>query len=377
MTTRSRPATRTNSGATARNEKPTPSSAIAPLLEAWFRASARDLPWRQSRNGYFALVSELMLQQTQVARVLEKFAPFVARFPSPAALASASEDEVLAAWQGLGYYRRARFLQAAARRIVEVHAGEVPSDLESLAALPGVGRYTAGSIASIVFGVRTPIVDGNVARVLQRVEAKAGASNDPSVSAWTWERARHYAVAAEDISVANEALMEFGGTICTPAAPRCSACPIAHLCQAHVRGRVAQIPAPKIRPPRSTVWMVCVRVTRDDGAVLLEQRPAQGLWASMYQPPTMEISVEQSTGITPARAAKLVAIACKCKKVGELEVITSHRVVRFVVFDAQCRGETRMANKLVTSARLFVCPADLSKFALSNAAKRLLALEPA
>lgn len=333
-----------------------------------------------------------MLQQTQVARVLEKFAPFVARFPSPAALAAASEDEVLAAWQGLGYYRRARLLQAAAVRIVEVHGGVVPSDLESLAALPGVGRYTAGSIASIVFGVRTPIVDGNVSRVLQRVGAKAGASNDAAVSSWTWERARQYALAANDVGVANEALMELGGTICTPAAPRCGDCPIAHLCQAHARGRVAQIPAPKIRSPRSEVVMVCVRVTRDDGAVLLEQRPARGLWASMYQPPTVALTVEPTKditparaaegitparaakGITPARAAKLVAIACKCKKVGELEVITSHRVVRFVVFEAQLRGEFSAANQLTSPSRVFVSQAKLREFALSNAAKRVLAL---
>lgn len=357
-----------------RIKKPEPTSTIAPLLEAWFRACARDLPWRQTRNGYFALVSELMLQQTQVARVLEKFAPFVARFPSPAALAAASEDEVLAAWQGLGYYRRARLLQAAAVRIVEVHGGVVPSDLESLAALPGVGRYTAGAIASIVFGVRTPIVDGNVSRVLQRVGAKAGASNDAAVSSWTWERARQYAFAADDVGVANEALMEFGGTICTPAAPRCGACPIAHLCQAHARGQVAQIPAPKIRSPRSEVVMVCVRVTRDDGAVLLEQRPARGLWASMYQPPTVALTIEPAKGITPARAAKLVAIACKCKKVGELEVITSHRVVRFVVFEAQLRGEFPAAKQLTSPSRVFVSQAKLREFALSNAAKRVLAL---
>ena len=120
--------------------------------------------------------------------------------------------------------------------------------------------------------------------------------------------------------------------------------------------------------------MVCVRVTRDDGAVLLEQRPARGLWASMYQPPTVALTIEPAKGITPARAAKLVAIACKCKKVGELEVITSHRVVRFVVFEAQLRGEFPAANQLTSPSRVFVSQAKLREFALSNAAKRVLAL---
>src|SRR5690606_31034689 len=145
--------------------------AIAAAVETWFTSTARDLPWRRRRTGYTALVSEAMLQQTQVGRVIEKYESFMRRFPTLRALAEADEQSVLATWQGLGYYRRARHLHAAARAIVREHAGRVPCTAEELMHLPGVGRYTAGAIASIVFGERTPLVDGNVQRVLARLVA--------------------------------------------------------------------------------------------------------------------------------------------------------------------------------------------------------------
>jgi A/G-specific adenine glycosylase len=162
---------------------PDPGTLPGPL-EAWFPAAARALPWRERRSGYHALVSEVMLQQTQVARVVEAFRAFVARFPGPAELAAAPEHEVLALWQGLGYYRRARHLHAAARAVCERHGGEVPADAASLRALPGIGRYTAGAISSIAFGRREPIVDGNVLRVLSRAAGRATRVGDPADERW-------------------------------------------------------------------------------------------------------------------------------------------------------------------------------------------------
>ena len=355
---------------------------VPKLLEAWFQTAARDLPWRRTRDGYRALVSELMLQQTQVSRVIEKFEPFIARFPTPAALAEASEDEVLAAWQGLGYYRRARLLHAAAKAVVARHDGEVPSDAEALLALPGVGRYTSGAVASIVFGARAPIVDGNVTRVFQRLEAREGSASDAAVQAWAWERAEAFVAAARAPGVANEALMELGATVCTPATPRCPACPLRAACRAHADARIDEIPAPKTRVARKDLVLVTACVRRADGAVLLEQRPRGGLWGGLWQPPTVESA--DGAELSPHAAAELLqlpsSVALQAR--GEEPFLTTHRAVRFMVFAAVLRGaatglstglSNSLANSLATRGRVWVKPDELANYALSNAAKKVLA----
>ncbi|MDI9403338.1 MAG: A/G-specific adenine glycosylase [Limnohabitans sp.] len=340
------------------------------LLVAWFQAAARDLPWRRARDGYRALVSELMLQQTQVSRVVEKFEPFLARFPTPAALAAATEDEVLAAWQGLGYYRRARLLHAAAKAVVERHAGEVPTDPEALRALPGVGRYTAGAVSSIVFGAREPIVDGNVTRVFQRVEAREGSASDTAVQAWAWERAEAFVAAARAPGVANEALMELGATVCTPATPRCGACPLRAQCAAFAAGRVDEIPAPKKRVARKDLVLVTACVRRTDGAVLLEQRPRGGLWGGLWQPPAVESA--DGADLAPRAVGELLGLPATAAlaAVGEVPFMTTHRAVRFVVFVAKVRGS---GAAFAARGRVWVAADALGEFALSNAAKRVLA----
>ena len=347
-----------------------PFGTVAAPLSAWFEGAARDLPWRRQRSGYHALVSELMLQQTQVSRVLEKFGPFVRQFPTPAALAAASEDEVLAAWQGLGYYRRARLLHAAAKAVVERHGGEVPADPEALRALPGVGRYTAGAIASIVFGAAEPIVDGNVTRVFQRLAAREGSASDRAVGVWAWERAGEFVRSAADPGVANEALMELGATVCTPAAPRCSGCPLRGMCAAHAAGRVDEIPAPKRRAARRELVLVCARVVRGDGAVLLEQRPRDGgLWGGLWQPPTVESADGETLGPPAARA--LLSLDAALEPAGVVPFATTPRAVRFVVFTARVRGK---GVALARGGRRWVTTTELPQFALSNAAKRVLQL---
>jgi A/G-specific adenine glycosylase len=352
------------------------SAALAVPLEAWFAGARRDLPWRRRPSGWHALVSELMLQQTQVARVVERFDAFVARFPTPRALADAPEDAVLALWQGLGYYRRARLLQAAARAIVERHAGEVPADRASLEALPGVGRYTAGAVASIAFGAREAIVDGNVARVLQRVHLREGASTDRAVAAWAWDEAAAFVAGAGRPGVANEALMELGATVCTPAAPRCGACPLASSCRARAEGRTDAIPAPKPRAARRALVLVTARIERaSDGAILLEQRAATGLWARLWQPPTVECADADGGELSPQAAARLLALGGGGATPPLLEpregftFQTTHRDILFVVFAARIRGR---GDGLATDGRRWVAPADLAEFALSNAAKRVV-----
>jgi len=347
--------------------------AAAEAIVAWFPAAARDLPWRRRRSGYHALVSELMLQQTQVSRVVEKFGPFVRRFPTAAALAAASEDEVLTAWQGLGYYRRARFLHAAAKAVVERHGGRVPvDDHAALIALPGVGRYTAGAIASIVAGARAPIVDGNVTRVFQRLAARDGSAGDRAVTDWAWSEAERFVERAADPAAANEGLMELGATVCTPAAPKCGGCPLAGVCRARREGLVDAIPAPKVRAARRELVLVTARLVREsDDAVLLEQRPREGLWGGLWQPPAVESADGREL---PARAAaELLGLPATIalRAAGEVPFQTTHRSVVFVLFDARLKAG-RAASALARGGRQWVTRAAIGEFALSNAAKRVL-----
>jgi len=342
------------------------------LVADWFAGSARNLPWRSARSGYHALVSELMLQQTQVARVLERFGPFVARFPTPAALAAASEDAVLAAWQGLGYYRRARLLHAAAKAVVDRHGGEVPSgDHAALLALPGVGRYTAGAIASIVAGVPAPIVDGNVTRVFQRVAAREGSASDRSVGDWAWREAARFVEGAADPAAANEGLMELGATVCTPARPKCGECPLARVCAARAAGLVEEIPAPKARVARRELVLVTARLARaSDGAVLLEQRPRDGLWGGLWQPPAVECADGREVSVRAAAELLGLPSTVALRAAGEVPFQTTHRAVVFVVLEAQVRGT---GAALARGGRRWVARDELEAFALSNAAKRVLA----
>jgi A/G-specific adenine glycosylase len=314
-----------------------------------------------------------MLQQTQVARVLERFGPFIERFPSASALAVASEDAVLAAWQGLGYYRRARLLHAAAKAVVERHGGEVPAgDHAALLALPGVGRYTAGAIASIVAGAAVPIVDGNVTRVFQRVAAREGSASDREVVDWAWREAERFVERAVDPAAANEGLMELGATVCTPAAPKCGGCPLAGMCRARREGRVDEIPAPKARVARRDLVLVTARVVRGrDQAVLLEQRPRDGLWGGLWQPPAAECA--DGRQLSPRAAGELLMLpeAVGLRPVGEIPFQTTHRAVVFVVFEARVRAA---AAGLARGGRRWVTRDELGEFALSNAAKRVLGL---
>jgi A/G-specific adenine glycosylase len=217
-------------------------AAFRKSLVEWYRANARNLPWRVRPTPYHVWVSEIMLQQTRVEVVREYFTRFIRRFPSLRKLAAANIEDVLQAWSGLGYYRRARMLHAAAREIVQRHRGRFPAVFEDVIALPGIGRYTAGAILSIAFNQPRPIVDGNVQRVFARLTASNGDA---------WPSAEEHVVdgRAEGLPPAelNQALMELGAMICTPRAPRCSACPVRRHCRALKTDAVADHPAPKAR----------------------------------------------------------------------------------------------------------------------------------
>ncbi len=244
----------------------------------WFAAHARDLPWRHNRTPYQVWVSEVMLQQTQVETVRDYFLRFMARFPTVEALAAATQEEVLKVWEGLGYYRRARMLHTAAQEIVAQHGGALPADVEALEALPGIGPYTGGAIASLAFGIPAPAVDGNVRRVLARVLAQAR----PTPSE---QRA---AVAAlipnEQPGAFNEALIELGATLCRPQQPRCLLCPWREFCQARQLGRQEDFPAPRERK-EVPHYAVAAAVTVRDGEVLIARRPAESMLGGLWEFP--------------------------------------------------------------------------------------------
>lgn len=269
-------------------------------LLAWYGRSRRDLPWRvgpASPRGacpdpYHVLVSEAMLQQTQVATVIPYFRRFLQAFPTIADLANADEQDVLRAWQGLGYYSRARNLRTAAQTIVRDHGGRVPSTVEALRSLPGVGAYTAGAVASIAYDCRAPIVDGNVARVLCRVDRIETDPRDKHTLANLWRRAEEI-LPKSRLGDFNSSLMELGAMVCTPRSPRCMTCPVSAHCQAFAAGVQDRIPAPRKskQPPLLHRDVLCVRSRCSDGGEegwLIEQRPSRGRWAGMWQFVTIE-----------------------------------------------------------------------------------------
>lgn len=308
----------------------------------WFRANARDLPWRERplgrpRSPYPVLVSELMLQQTQASRVTERFEGFMARFPSVEALARADEAAVLAEWSGLGYYRRARLLQAAARAITEDHAGRFPSTAAALAALPGVGRYTAGAIASSCFLERTPAVDANVLRVILRLEGRPLAAADPEAARICWSRAEAFHAAAPRStptpSLLNEALIELGAVVCTPRSPRCEACPIADHCRARSQGTQDSIPAKNAATERKALFFASVLVRDARGRLAVTRRPDSGLWAGLFQAPTLERPDRPATPAEVRRAFGLPSGRAALRRLPAFDFQTTHRRCRFEVFE--------------------------------------------
>ena len=264
-------------------DAPHPTVITSALLD-WIAAGRRDLPWRRARAPYAVWISEVMLQQTQVASVTPYFERWMIRFPSVRALAEAPLDDVLKAWEGLGYYARARNLQAAAREIVAQHGGEIPADREALLRLPGIGRYTAGAILSLAFGRPEPILDGNVRRVLCRVDDIADEPKAPATERRLWERADALVKAAPagQAGDLNEALMELGALVCTPGKPDCAACPLAKWCLAHARGVEAERPVKTARKQTPHYDVTAALIQDPGGWFLIVRRPAEGLLGGLW-----------------------------------------------------------------------------------------------
>jgi A/G-specific adenine glycosylase len=257
---------------------------FAPALLRWYATDGRkDLPWQRERTPYRVWVSEIMLQQTQVATVLGYFERFMRRFPGVRELAAARPDEVLHLWSGLGYYARARNLQRAAQVIVREYGGEFPATLEQAMALPGIGRSTAGAILSLSRDERHPILDGNVKRVLTRYFAIDGYPGEPRVERELWQLADACTPSTRCADY-TQAIMDLGATLCTRSKPACLLCPVNDLCEARRHDTQQAYPAPRPRKPRPQreVWVVLASRGRK---VLIERRPPSGIWGGLWSLP--------------------------------------------------------------------------------------------
>ena len=340
--------------------------AIRRRLLAWWDAGHRQLPWRFHRGGadpYKVWLSEVMLQQTRVTAVLPYYRRFLERLPTLAALARASEEEVLALWSGLGYYARARRLHAAAQEAEERHGG-LPPSYDALLSLPGFGPYTAGAVASIAFALPVPCVDGNATRVLSRLFLVEGARGDPDAQ----QRLR--AIAAELVPASrpgdfNQAVMELGATLCAAAAPRCRTCPLLPLCGARRVGRERELPAPRTRRPPEELHLACAVVRRGD-ALLLARRPRGGLFGGLWELPSAIVA----PGVDPRRALRRhLAAALRLRvapgaAVASLARSLTHRRLQLTAYE--CRASSLPRGLLLATPRTW---GDL---AVSTAMRRLL-----
>ncbi len=302
--------------------------ALVARLLPWFAEHARDLPWRRDPSPWNVLLSEVMLQQTRVDTVIPYFERFLARWPDLPSFAAAADEEVLSAWAGLGYYSRARRLLATARAAAA--SGGLPDTLEGLLALPGVGPYTAGAVASIAFGRATPVVDGNVERVICRIDRR---EQDPRREgrAALWRRVAdlHEADGGRHPGALNQALMELGATVCAPRRPACARCPVAEGCL----GREVALTLPRKAPRKApgTVRLLAVVVRGPDGRVLLARRPPEGLFGGMWEPPCARLEDDAD----PLRAAQALG-AVDVRPAGALVHVLTHR--RLVVDVVEARG---------------------------------------
>ena len=258
------------------------------LLVPWFLRSKRDLEWRNDPTPYRVWISEIMLQQTRVEAVKPYYDRFLSELPNVAALAAADETRLLKLWEGLGYYRRARNLQAAAKKIMQVHGGVFPSDYESVRGLPGIGDYTAGAILSIAFGKPVPAVDGNVLRVVSRLAASSADIDAPKIRReLTGALAAVYP--AGQCSEFTQSLMELGATVCLPnGAPLCTACPLADICLASKNGLTDGIPVRKAKAARPVKAFAVVILRDPAGRFAVRRRPETGLLAGLYEFPNLE-----------------------------------------------------------------------------------------
>lgn len=342
-------------------------------LLKWFDREKRPMPWRGAKDPYRVWLSEVMLQQTRVETVTRYWGRFLERFPTVQALARASEEEVLKAWEGLGYYRRARWLHRAAKEVVERHAGVVPSGEEAFRALPGVGDYTAGAVLSIAFGRPLPAVDGNVTRVLCRLH---NIVEDPTRSE-TASRIRSIAASLVHRRRAGDwtqALMELGATVCLPREPRCLLCPVSAHCKARAAGTATKIPArPSKRAPHR--WEHACAVVRRGRRILLVQRPEGGLLGGLWELPSGDLDGEPLDRAVPRILAQTTGLSGTYdQELGRVEHAFTHARLTLRVCTVKEAGGASSPARLRSGRAAWCAPDDLARLPLSAVARKSLDL---
>lgn len=314
-------------------QPPDPAPWTGALLE-WYQRHCRALPWRDRPTPYRVWVSEVMLQQTQVATVEPYFARFMARFPTIDALAAAELESILQVWEGLGYYSRARNLHRAARMVANAMGGAIPDNEAELLKLPGIGAYTAPAIASIAFGQRVPVLDTNVARVCARIWAVDQPATTPRVRRDLHQRLRT-AMAGHDPAAFNQAMMEIGALICTARNPACDRCPLSRHCRAHSQGCVDRLP---VKAPRRTIphrRHVGLALT-NHGRLLLRRRPENEMLGGLWELPTVELAPDETPPAAANRAAATLGLApATLNRVGEVRHGYSHFKVTLELYTAE------------------------------------------
>ncbi len=343
---------------------------FARRLLAWFGRHRRDLPWRRTTDPYRIWASEIMLQQTQVATVVPYFERFVDAFPTVKALAAADEHDVLRQWEGLGYYRRARQLHRAARVIVEDHGGKFPRTLAEVRSLPGIGRYTAGAIVSIAYGLPAPILEANTIRLLSRLFDVRSDVSTSAAQQRLWRLAEAI-LPPRNCGDFNQALMELGSLVCTPKGPRCDVCPVHELCAAFERGRQDEIPAPRRKPATTAVREAAVVLWRQE-RVFVRRRKAGERWAGLWDFLRFPLAARRGTAVQRELGEKVrqqagLSIA-EARRIATLK----HGVTRFrITLDCYAADCPRGRSSLAPGEWRWIDPADLANLPLSVTGRKL------
>jgi A/G-specific adenine glycosylase len=349
-------------------------AALHEALLAWFDTHRRDLPWRRTRDPYAIWLSEVMLQQTRVETVIPYYARFLEAYPTVSALAEAPLDDVLRLWSGLGYYRRARMLHAAAKQVHDEYEGALPKSAAGLRKLHGVGAYTAGAVASIASDARAPLVDGNVVRVLARLFAIEEDLRGGAPLARLWELAGEL-VPERRAGDWNQALMELGATVCVPKEPRCLLCPASALCAARARGIERSLPLLKPKAKPTAVRAVAL-VAQRKGALWLVRRALEGVFGGMWEPPLVAaegVDLPESLPLAAGAPGLPTAALVESEPCGRVRHVLSHR--RFEI-DVH-RGVFRATHRKLDPPSGYVDAAfagegELDRFALTTLARKVL-----
>jgi A/G-specific adenine glycosylase len=330
-----------------------------PALLKWFAAEARDLPWRRTSDPYGIWISEIMLQQTQVKTVIPYFERWMDSLPAVADLAKAKPEKVLKLWEGLGYYRRARHAQAAAQAIVDNHGGRFPDNFEHIRALPGIGRYTAGAISSIAFHQPTPILDGNVMRVLSRIFGVAGDPREKETNAKLWDLAQELvSVDVRHCSKLNQSLMELGALVCTPREPRCLLCPVRQDCFAFQTGRVDEFPQ-RTQRPKVTERRFIALVAMNKNRFLVRQRAGDVVNAHLWEFPNIEIDLTENNLAKVAKPFQIIEGKPLCR--------IRHSITRYRIL-----LEAFHANAADGTPGVWKTIAELNRLPLTSAHRKVL-----